>query len=138
MPEDEDVSVSVIELQEEFVEHVERGGRKILALSLVATVAGAYFAANYFLQLVVLPYGLGITSQTVNLVDPSLVAVGLASLAISLLWFYAGLRDLQFARRLAKQVKAIRDRQSQVAREYGLEGVPPTAGSSGQSERPGT
>ena len=120
MSEDKDPSVSIIELEEEFIQHMERGGRKIRLLALIAIVAGAYFALNYFLQLVVLPYGLGITSETVNLVDPSLVATGVVSLVISLLWFYAGVRDLVFGRRLAKQIKEVRDLQAQVAREYGI------------------
>jgi len=120
MAEDNDPSVSIIELQEEFVQHVERGGRKITLLALIAVVSGAYFAINYFLQLVVLPYGLGITSQTVDLVDPTLVAVGTVSLAISLLWLYAGLRDLMFGRRLEKRIKELRELQAQVAQKYGL------------------
>jgi len=121
MSEDKDPGVSIIELQEEFIQHMERGGRKIRLLSLIAIVAGAYFALNYFLQLVVLPYGLGITSETVNLVDPTLAALGLVSLVISLLWFGAGLRDLMFERRLAKRIKEVRELQAQVARKYGLD-----------------
>lgn len=111
----------MIELQEEFIQHMERGGRKIRGLALIATLSGGYFAISYFAQLVVLPYGLGITSQTVDLVDPSLVAVGIASLVISVLWVYAGVRDLLFGRRLAKQIREIRGIQSRVAKEYGLE-----------------
>jgi len=120
MSQDKDLSVSIIELQEEFVQHMERGGRKIVLLALVAVVSGAYFALNYFLQLVVLPYGLGIKSQTVDLVDPALVAVGTVSLVISLLWLYAGLRDLVFGRRLEKRIKELRELQAQVAQRYGL------------------
>jgi len=120
MSEEKDPSVSIIELQEEFIQHVERGGRKIRLLALIAIFAGGYFALNYFIQLVVLPYGLGITSETVNLVDPTLVATGAISLVISLLWFYAGLRDLVFERRLAKRIREVRELQSQVAKKYGL------------------
>jgi hypothetical protein len=120
MSEDKDPSVSIIELQEEFVQHMERGGRKIMLLALIAVVSGAYFALNYFLQLVVLPYGLGITSQTVDLVDPALVAAGSVSLVISLLWLYAGLRDLMFGRRLEKRIRELRQLQAQVAQKYGL------------------
>jgi hypothetical protein len=120
MSEDRDPNVSMIEMQEEFIQHIERGGRKIRLLALVATIAGAYFALNYFIQLVVLPYGLGITSETVNLVDPTLVALGVVSLVISILWFYAGVRDLLFERRFAKKIKEIRELQTQVARRYGL------------------
>lgn len=120
MSEDKDAGVSMIELQEEFIQHMERGGRKIRLLALVATVAGGYFAVSYFVQLVVLPYGLGITSQTVDLVDPGLVALGAASLAISLLWCYAGVRDLFFERRLAKRIREVRDLQAQTAKKFGL------------------
>ena len=124
MAAEEDPNVSMIELQEEFIQHIERGGRKIRGLAIIATLAGAYFAIGYFAQLVILPYGLGIRSQIVDLVDPNLVAVGVASLAISILWVYAGARDLLFERRLAKQIREIRGAQSRVAREYGLEAPP--------------
>jgi len=120
MSEDKDPSVSIIELQEEFIQHMERGGRKIRLLALIAIIAGAYFALNYFFQLVVLPYGLGITSETVNLVDPALVALGAVGLVVSLLWFYAGVRDLVFERRLAKRIREVRELQSQVAQKYSL------------------
>jgi len=75
----------------------------------------------YFLQLVIFPYVLGITSQTVNLVDPGLMGLEVVSLAIALLWLYAGLRDLVFQGRMAKQIKEIRSLQAQVARKYGLD-----------------
>lgn len=120
MSEDKDPSVSIIEFQEEFMQHMERGGRKLTLLAVIATLAGAYFAANYFLQLVVFPYALGITTQTVNLVDPGLVAAGVVSLVISLLWFFAGLRDLMFGRRMRKQIREIRSLQYQAAKKYGL------------------
>jgi len=120
MSQDRDPSISIIELQEEFVQHMERGGRKIILLALIAVVSGAYFALNYFLQLIVLPYGLGIRSQTVNLVDPALVAVGTVSFVISLLWLYAGLRNLMFGRRLEKRIKQLRELQAQAAQKYGL------------------
>jgi hypothetical protein len=122
MSGDRDPNVSSIELLEEFMQHIERGGSKIKLLALIAMLAGGYFAVSYFVQLVVLPYFLGIASQTVNLVDPSLVAAGLVSLAISLLWFFSGLRDLLFERRLAARIKEIRALQAQVAERYGLRG----------------
>lgn len=121
MSDEKDPAVSVIELQEEFIQHMEQGGRRILLLAAVATVAGAYFTINYFLQLVVLPFGLGITTQTVNLLDPGLMAVGAVSLVISLLWVYAGVSDLTFGRRMMKRVREVRQIQSQAAQSYGLE-----------------
>ena len=120
MSDERDPNVSVIELQEDFLQHMERGGRKIRTLALIATVAGGYFAISYFLQLVILPFGLGITTQTVNLVEPGLMAIGAVSLAISLLWFAAGIRDILFQRRLARQISEIRALQAQTARKYEL------------------
>jgi hypothetical protein len=122
MPEDKDPGVSMIELQEEFIRHMERGGKKIRMLALVATVTGAYFAVSYFVQLVVVPYGLGVTSQTVDLVAPGLVAVGILSLAVSILWCYAGARNLLFERRLAERIREVRKLQSETAKKYGLGG----------------
>lgn len=120
MSEDKDPNVASIELHEEFIQHMEQGGRKIRTLALIATIAGGYFAFSYFLQLVILPYVLGITSQTVNLIDPSLMGLEVVSLVIALLWFYAGLRDLAFQRKMAKQIKEIRVLEAEVAKKYGL------------------
>ncbi|MDG7016197.1 MAG: hypothetical protein JRM82_02355 [Nitrososphaerota archaeon] len=127
MSEVEDPAVSIIELQEEFIQHMERGGRKIRMLALVATVAGAYFAASYFAQLVVIPYGLGITHQTVDLVDPGVVAAGVLSLTVSILWSFAGARDLLFERKLARRIKEVRRLQSDIAKRYGLQGPAPAS-----------
>ena len=118
MDGEEEAGVSMIELQEEFIQHMERGGKKVTLLAIIATLAGAYFAVSYFLQLVILPYALGITSQTVDLVDPGLMAVGALSLVISLLWFYAGVRDLLFGRKVAKQIREIRELQARAAEKY--------------------
>lgn len=124
MSEERSPAVSMIELQEEFVQHFERGGRKIRFLALIATVAGAYFALTYFLQLVILPFALGITSQTVDLVDPSLMALEAVGFVVALLWFLAGLRDLSFASRMARQIREIRTLQAEVAKKYGLDSAP--------------
>ena len=126
MSENGDPGVSIIELQEEFMQHLEMGGRRIRTLAIIATVAGAYFALSYFVQLVILPYALGVTKPHVNLVDPGLVAVGLASLAVSLLWCYAGVRDLLFQRRMAKRIREVRELQRKMGSEYGLEARTPT------------
>jgi hypothetical protein len=122
MSEDKDPGVSMIELQEEFIRHMERGGKKIRTLALVATVTGAYFAVSYFVQLVVLPYGLGITNQPVDLVDPGVVAAGVLSLAVAVLWCFAGARNLLFERRLAERIREVRKLQSETAKKYGLGG----------------
>jgi hypothetical protein len=120
MAEESDPGVSTIELQEEFIQHMERGGRKVRLLAAVATVSGAYFAITYFLQLVVFPYVLGDRVQVVNLVDPGLMVAEAVSLAIALLWTYAGVRDLLFSSRMGRRIREIRDAQSKTAKDYGL------------------
>jgi hypothetical protein len=119
MSEDKDPNVSAIELQEEFIQHMERGGRKIRTLALLAVIAGGFFSISYFTQLVVLPL-MGVTSQTVNLVDPGLMALEAVSLVLALAWCYTGLRDLAFQSRLAKQIREIRTLQAETAARYGL------------------
>ncbi|MDG6988045.1 MAG: hypothetical protein JRN21_01830 [Nitrososphaerota archaeon] len=121
MSEDGDAGVSIIELQEEFIQHLESGGRRIRTLAIIATVAGAYFALSYFVQLVVLPYMLGVTTQTVDLVSPGLVAAGVVSLVVSLLWCYVGLRDILFQRRMSRRIKDVRELQSETRKRYGLD-----------------
>lgn len=124
MSNEPETGISMIEIQEEFIQHMERGGRKIRVLAAIATLAGGYFAATYFFQLVILPYALGITTQTVDLVDPGLVAAGLVSLVISLAWCLAGVRDLAFERKMAKRIKEVRALQSEGAKRYGLAAGP--------------
>jgi len=48
------------------------------------------------------------------------VAIGAISLVISLMWLYAGLRDLAFERRIARRIKEVRELQAQVAQKYSL------------------
>jgi hypothetical protein len=120
MSTDKDPNVSAIELQEEFIQHMESGGHKIRTLALLTVLAGGFFSISYFAQLIVLPFALGVTSQTVNLVDPGLMALEAASLVLALAWCYTGLRDLSFQRRLAKQIREIRNIQAETAAKYGL------------------
>ena len=48
-------------------------------------------------------------------------ARGVVRLAISLLKLYAGVRDLRFERRVARQTGETRDLQTRVPRKYGLD-----------------
>ena len=121
MDEERDQRVEEIELHEEFLQHVERGGGKIMALSLVTVAVAALLAASYVSQLVVLPFMMGVTAQTVDLTDPALMASEAALLILTLVWAYIGARDYAFSRRVVRQVKEIREAQAEAAGKHGLE-----------------
>jgi len=70
---------------------------------------------------VVLPFIFGVTTQTVNLVDPSLMAIELGLLLLTLGWFYVGLRDYRFTTRLARQIKEVREAEAELMKKYRLE-----------------
>lgn len=121
MSEDKDPYVSGIEIHEEFMQHIERGGGIIKTLAVITILVSGALAVSYVSQLVILPFALGITSQTVNLVDPSLMATEVALLTLTLIWFYVGLRDYRFVRKMARQVREIRVLEAQAAKKYGLD-----------------
>ena len=74
MPEDKHPGVMAINAHEDFLEHVERGSSKIRFLSRVTVLVASLLTISYLLQLVVLPFVLGVRAQTVDLVDPTLMA----------------------------------------------------------------
>ena len=121
MSEDRDPYVSGIELHEEFIQRIERGGKMIRALSLATILVAGVLAVSYFSQLVILPFVLGVRSQTVDLVDPPLMALEAVILCLTLAWLYVGLRNYFFADRLERQVREIRAIQAQVASRHSLE-----------------
>ena len=120
MSEDSDPYVSGIELHEEFIQRIERGGRMIRTLSLATILVAGVLAISYFSQLVVLPFALGIKSQTVNLVDPRLMALEAIIMCLTLAWLYVGLKNYFFAKKLERQVKEIRTIQTQIAIRHRL------------------
>jgi len=59
MSEDKDLNVPTIELLEEFMQHMESGGRKIRTLAVIASVVGAYFPSTTSSNLSSFPMGWG-------------------------------------------------------------------------------
>ena len=116
-----DPYVSGIELHEEFIQRIERGGRMIRTLALATVFVAGVLTVSYFSQLVILPFALGVKSQTVNLVDPTLMVIEMVLLAFTLAWLYVGLKNYLFANRLERQVREIRAMQMQVANKHGLQ-----------------
>jgi hypothetical protein len=112
--------VTALELHEEFVGHMEGGGKRMKRTSLLTVAASGVLAVLYFSQLVVLPFGLGVTRQTVDLTDPGLMATEAVVLLLTLLWLYTGVEEYRFAKRVSAQVEEIRRLQAQVAEKHGL------------------
>jgi hypothetical protein len=115
MSEDEThPGVMTNEVQEAFIQHIEQGSSTIKLLAVITVVVTGFLTLSYASQLILLPYVLHITSQTVNLLDPGLMATEVVLLAIVLLWLYVGVRDLIFVSRLSKQIEEIRKLQRQI------------------------
>jgi uncharacterized membrane protein (DUF373 family) len=120
MSEDKSPYVSAIELHEEFVQHMEEGADRMRGLALVTIVVAILLAASYVTQLVVLPFMMGVMTQTVNLLDPSLMVVEVVLLVLILLWLYVGTKEYLFTRRIARQIAEIREEEARLARKLKL------------------
>jgi hypothetical protein len=120
MTEEKEPHVMAIDAHEEFVQHIEEGGGRMATLALVTMAVSGLLAGSYVSQLLVVPYFMNIRYQTVDLLDPSLVALEVFLLALTLAWMYTGLREYLFAKRMVKRAKEIRTLETQAAAKYGL------------------
>ncbi len=122
MTEERHPGVMAIETYEEFLQRVEAAGSKIRVLSGVTIFVALLLAATYVSQLLVVPFLLGVTTQTVNLVDPTLIAFESGLLILVLIWLYVGVRGYWFMTKLARQIREIRSVQSELAKRIGGSG----------------
>ena len=75
-------------------------------------LVAAVLAVDYLYQLA-LPLT-GTTTVTVNVANPALEALQLVLLAFVIVWFYVGLNDLCFTRRMSKAIKESRAAEREV------------------------
>jgi len=122
LTEERHPGVMAIETYEEFLQRVEAAGSKIRVLSGVTIFVALLLAATYVSQLLVVPFLLGVTTQTVNLVDPTLIAFESGLLILVLIWLYVGVRGYWFMTKLARQIREIRSVQSELAKRIGGSG----------------
>ena len=113
----------IIEAHEELIQHIENGQIRIRTLSIITIVVALLLAASYFSQILV-PFTGGQRYQTVDLLDPSLIAVEVVFLILSAAWLYVGVLNYLFASRLGRQVKEIREAERELERKI-LGPVPP-------------
>jgi hypothetical protein len=108
--------VSMIEAHEEFIQHIESGSTMMRSLSAVTIAVSLVLFLAYVSQLL-LPYVSGVTTQTVNLVDPTLQVTEVAVSILTLLWLYVGVRDFLFTRRIGSAIREIRVLESDIGRQ---------------------
>jgi hypothetical protein len=105
-----------VDAHEEFVQHIEAGQRRILSLSVITLVVALLLSASYLVQ-IVYPFALGQSAVTVNLTDPSLLALEIALFLLTVAWMIVGLRNYQFATRLGSMVKEARIAERELERK---------------------
>ena len=110
--------VAVLEAHEEFVQHIESGQARIRALSVITIVIAFLLLASYFDQ-VLTPFVTGTTEVTVNLLDPTLLALEAILIVVTFAWLYVGVVNYLFASRLGRQIKEARAKEQEIEAKLG-------------------
>jgi len=97
--------------------HRERQAR-IRALSIITIAVAFLLLASYFYQ-VVTPFTTGTTVVTVNLLDPTLLALEAVLIVVTFAWLYVGVVNYLFASRLGRRVKEARAKETEIERRLG-------------------
>jgi hypothetical protein len=107
--------VAMLEAHEEFVQHIESGQARIRALSVITIVIAFLLLASYFDQ-VLTPFVTGTKEVTVNLLDPTLLALEGLLIVVTFAWLYVGVVNYLFASRLGRQIKEARTKEREMER----------------------
>jgi len=113
MSESERTPKSVLEIHEELLQRVEDADSKIRILAIFTILVSAVLLISYLYQ-IALPYASGVTTVTVNLLDPSLVALQLGLIVFTVVWLYVGLSNYRFVHRMAKSIEVVRAREREL------------------------
>ena len=111
-------SVEIIEAHGSFVKHIEDGQARMKALSLITMVVAFLLLASYFDQ-VLTPFTTGTKVVTVNLLDPTLLALEVVLILVTFAWLYVGVVNYLFASRLGKQIKEARAKEREIEIKLG-------------------
>ncbi len=114
--------VAILDAHEEFVQHIESGQARIRVLSIITIVVAFLLLASYFDQLLT-PFTTGTKTVTVNLLDPTLLALEVVLIAVTFAWLYVGVVNYLFASRLGRQIREARSREREMERR--VEAPPP-------------
>ena len=115
MPDKAEVDIALYEVKDDFSAHIEKSSGRIKVLSVITLVISVVLLASYFSQ-IVYPFVTGQTTVTVNLLDPSLLALEVVLVLLTLAWLYVGAVNLLFSTRMARAVKLAREHGRSVER----------------------
>jgi uncharacterized membrane protein (DUF485 family) len=108
-------SVEIIEAHGSFVQHIEDGQARMKALSIITIAVAFLLLASYFDQ-VLTPFTTGTKVVTVNLLDPTLLALEVVLILVTFAWLYVGVANYLFASRLGRQIKEARTKEAELER----------------------
>jgi len=108
-------AVEIIEAHGSFVQHIEVGSSKMKTLSIITIAVAFLLLASYFYQ-VITPFATGTTVVTVNLLDPSLLALEVVLIVVTFAWLYVGAVNYLFASRLGRQIREARAKEKDIER----------------------
>jgi hypothetical protein len=114
--------VAILDAHEEFVQHIESGQARIRVLSIITIIVAFLLLASYFDQ-VLTPFTTGTTVVTVNLRDPTLLAVETILIFVTFAWLYVGVMNYLFASRLGRQIKEARAKEREIESMLGQKGT---------------
>jgi hypothetical protein len=108
MSGEESPSRSLLEAHESFIQHVEAGRSRIRLLSVITVIVAFLLVASYFSQLVLPLVSPSARFQTVDLLNPSLIATQVLLIILVAAWLYVGVANYLFASRLGRSIREIR------------------------------
>jgi type III secretory pathway component EscU len=112
-------SVQILEAHGSFVQHIEAGSGRMKTLSMITIAVAFLLLASYFYQ-VISPFTTGTTTVTVNLLDPTLLALEVLLIVVTFAWLYVGVMNYLFASRLGRQIKEARAKEQEIERRLGV------------------
>jgi uncharacterized membrane protein (DUF485 family) len=114
--------VAILDAHEEFVQHIESGQARIRALSIITMMVAFLLLASYFDQ-VLTPFTTGTKVVTVNLLDPTLLALEVVLILVTFAWLYVGVVNYLFASRLGRQIREARAKEREIETRLGQPGT---------------
>lgn len=94
--------VGILDAHEEFVQHIESGQARTRSLSVITIVVAFVLIASYASQLLI-PFTGGSRYQTVDLLNPTLIALQVVLVVLTAAWLYVGVVNYLFATRMGKK-----------------------------------
>lgn len=117
MNDEREKGVEILEAHQEMVGHIEKGARRIRALSAVTILVAVVLSVSYVYELL-LPLT-GVKTVTVDLTAPSNQVAEVLVLVLVLAWLYVGVRDLLFSSKMTREIASARAKEAEVGKRMG-------------------